>query len=136
MAVFLLLPACAPQANDQPSKVCFSNLCYDVEIAQTDAQRAKGLQERTSLEKNAGMLFIFSETRRHSFWMKKTLLPLDIIWMNDARRIVTIKSNIPPCRGEQCPIYVPDEDARFVLEVNAGEAAVSHLKTGDQAVFR
>jgi len=134
--LFLLFPVCSPLAEQIPEQVCFSDQCFDVEVAQTFAQRAKGLQFRKSLEKNAGMLFIFSESEKHSFWMKETLILLDIIWMDQSKQIVSIIPDIPPCTTPQCPVYTPDKNALYVLEVNAGITAELGLKVGDKAVFK
>jgi len=99
-----------------------------------DVQR--GLQFRESLDKNKGMLFVFAESRRHAFWMKDTLIPLDIIWLDYARRVVYIAPNIPPCPQDPCPSYSPERDALYVLEINAGVAQQLGLKPGDLAEFR
>ena len=67
--------------------------------------------------------------------MKDTFIPLDIIWIDRNKRIVTVVSDVLPCEIEQCPVYAPDNDALYVLEVNAGVAIELGLKGGDQAVF-
>jgi hypothetical protein len=135
--MFLLyFPTGTPSAENAPQQVCFYDQCYNVEVAQTRVERFRGLQHRESLDEDAGMLFIFEEDKRHSFWMKDTLLPLDIIWMDEKKRIVTIISHIPPCKMELCPVYSPDQIARYVLELNAGETAAAGLKVGNEAVFR
>lgn len=134
-ALFLLFPACSPRSEHDPEKICFSDQCFDVEVAQTFAERAEGLQFRKSLDKNAGMLFIFSESRRHNFWMKDTFISLDIIWIDRNKQIVSIVPNILPCTTPQCPVYTPDKNALYVLEVNAGVTTELGLKVGDQAVF-
>ncbi|HQP10005.1 MAG TPA: DUF192 domain-containing protein [Candidatus Omnitrophota bacterium] len=117
-------------------EVCFYDRCFFVEVAETPDERAKGLQFRTSLGANKGMLFIFSSPQRQSFWMKDTLIPLDIIWMDVTKRIVFLIPHILPCATEKCPVYTPDADAKYVLEVNAGVAVEMGLSVGDQAVFR
>jgi len=115
--------------------VCFDGRCISAEVVQTPEDRRQGLQFRESLGRDKGMLFIFSQSRPHSFWMKDTLIPLDIIWMDHNRRIVFIASDVPPCKTEQCPVYAPGRNAAYVLEVNAGVAAELELKIGDQARF-
>ena len=67
--------------------------------------------------------------------MKDTLIPLDIIWLDRHKRIVFIIPNVLPCETEKCPVYTPDADAEYVLEVNAGVTAELGLSVGDQAVF-
>ena len=117
-------------------KVCFSQRCVDVEIAQTFAERVRGLQGRPSMDKNNGMLFVFEEPARHGFWMKDTLIPLDMIWMDAQGRIVTVFSGVPPCAADPCASYFPEKEALYVLEVNAGVAGEWGLKVGDQAEFK
>ena len=81
------------------------------------------------------MLFIFSQSKRHVFWMKNTLIALDIIWIDRDKRIVFIMRDVLPCKTEQCPAYTPKENALCVLEVNTGVTIEQGLKVGDQAVF-
>ena len=129
------LSACSSQANSPSEQICFADGCIYIEIVQTPEERRKGLQARKYLSKGNGMLFIFSESKKYSFWMKDTFIPLDIIWIDRNKRIVTIMSDVLPCEIEQCAVYAPDNDALYVLEVNAGVAIELGLKGGDQAVF-
>ena len=128
---------CSRQSSstDSPDTVCFNNKCFIVEVARTKSELMRGLQLRDSLDKDKGMLFIFPSTQRQSFWMKDTFIPLDIIWLDRRKKIVFIIPNILPCETERCPVYTPDSDASYVLEVNAGVAAEFGLRVGDQAVF-
>src|SRR3989344_7880186 len=64
------------------SRVCFEEDCFFVEIADENAERMKGLMNRTSMDADRGMLFIWEEEEIYSFWMKDTLIPLDMIWLN------------------------------------------------------
>lgn len=127
--------ACSSQANSPSKQICFEDGCIYIEIVQTSEERRKGLQARKYLSKDRGMLFVFSESKKYSFWMKDTFIPLDIIWIDRNKRIVTVISDVLPCEIEQCPVYAPDNDALYVLEVNAGVAIELGLKGGDQAVF-
>ena len=129
------LSACSSQANSPSEQICFADGCIYIEIVQTPEERRKGLQARKYLSKGNGMLFIFSESKKYSFWMKDTFIPLDIIWIDRNKRIVTVMSDVLPCEIEQCEVYAPDNDALYVLEVNAGVAIELGLKGGDQAVF-
>ena len=117
-------------------KVCFDGQCVKVEIVQTQKERERGLQNRGSLDKDAGMLFIFAKSGKHGFWMKNTLISLDMIWLNNYQEIVYIQENAVPCRMPPCKIYSPDRDALYVLEVNAGYAEEQGLKVGDRADFK
>lgn len=94
-----------------------------VEIADTTAKRARGLMYRKELGKNKGMLFIFPNSAKHSFWMANTKIPLDIIWMDENYNVVHVEKNVPPCSSKNiilCPQYTPKTSAKYVLEVNAG----------------
>ena len=130
--MLILLPACSSTPQDQ---VCFGRNCFDVEIVQTDEERMRGLQYRESLGQDSGMLFIFKEDKQYSFWMKDTLIPLDIIWLDYTGRVVHIESDVPPCQSDPCPNYVPASPAFYVLEINAGEAAKQKIAVGDKAEF-
>ena len=124
-------------AKANADQVCFSRReCVETEVARKPKDLMRGLQFREFLSPHAGMLFVFPVLARHSFWMKDTKIPLDMIWMDYDRRIVYIKKNVPPCREDPCPVYTPDEEAMYVLEINSGYADVLGLKVGDQAVYK
>ncbi len=79
------------------------------------------------------MLFFFNTPGLHAFWMFETFIPLDIIWLDTDRRIVTISADTPPCPdGVNCPLYPPSEPAKYVLELAGGEASRRGLGIGDQ----
>lgn len=117
------------------NSVCFKEACFNIEIARTPEELARGLQHRYALDSGQGMLFIFDSSAIHSFWMKDTFIPLDMIWMDYARRIVHIAHNVKPCAVDPCPSYAPAEKAMYVLEINANQAKALSLKVGDTADF-
>ena len=121
--------------SKKPVKVCFENNCFDLEIAQTKEQRKQGLMFREKLDSDKGMLFIFEKEGIYPFWMKNTLISLDIIWISEKNQIVYISHNNSPCQDNDCSSINPEEKAKYVLEINAGKAAEINLKIGDQAVF-
>lgn len=136
----LLLPLCvaflnACSAQAPVDNVCFGRRCIRVEIADTQAERELGLQYRHQLADNDGMLFVFTDSGRYGFWMKDTLIPLDIIWLDHNREIVHIQTDVPPCSADPCPVYQPGQDAVYVLEINAGKAKHLGLAIGRQAEF-
>jgi uncharacterized membrane protein (UPF0127 family) len=108
------------------------------ELADTVEERARGLMFRPSLEKNRGMLFAFAEPQLWSFWMKNTRIPLDIIWMDQKKRIVHIERRVPICNrtDDGCPQYQPNENAVYVLELAAGSADALKLQRGATLRFR
>jgi uncharacterized protein len=81
-----------------------------VEIADTEAARARGLMFRKTLASDHGMLLLFEERGVHSFWMKNTLISLDILWLDSRGGIVSIAHAVPPCTVEPCPHYSPDTE--------------------------
>src|SRR5512136_1706981 len=102
-----------------------------VEIADTDAIRQRGLMFRTSLTPNEGMIFVFPSVGSYPFWMKNTLIPLDMLWLDPRGRVVSIARSVPPCKADPCPSYPPDADALYVVEVVAGFATQHGVKVGD-----
>ena len=109
---------------------------YSVEIAQTDAQRARGLMFRDHMDPGHGMLFIHGEQRVLAYWMKNTRIALDIFYFDAAHRLVSVSKNTPPCDlGNACPPFRSDGPATYVLELNAGLADRIHAKKGDLLSF-
>jgi YVTN family beta-propeller protein len=103
-----------------------------VEVPDDREEFARGLMFRSHLPWNAGMLFAFYEEEPRRFWMKNTLIPLDMIFVDSSSKIIDIKENVPPCKQEECPTYPSREPAQYVLEVNAGFVQEKGIKIGDQ----
>jgi uncharacterized membrane protein (UPF0127 family) len=100
-----------------------------VEIADTPAKRQRGLSDRELLPANRGMLFLFPKDDYYGIWMRGMKFSLDIIWIDDSRRIVDIAKNVSP---ETYPkIFEPEVKARYVLEIDAGFADSYNLAVGD-----
>jgi uncharacterized membrane protein (UPF0127 family) len=133
--VAVCLSSCSARGEGDFKDVCFDSGCIKVEVVQTPEDRGRGLQNRQSMGKDEGMLFIFPRAQHQSFWMKDTLIPLDMIWIDHHKKIVFIIHNALPCVTEQCPVYTPDAAANYVLEVNAGVSLEMGLRVGDQTRF-
>lgn len=103
-----------------------------IEIADDAYQRETGLMYRQSLEEDSGMLFIFENEAQRGFYMKNTYIPLDLIFLNENFRIVSISRNATPKSLETIPSNKP---AQYVLEVNAGFSEKWNLKTGDRLIL-
>jgi uncharacterized membrane protein (UPF0127 family) len=104
---------------------------YTVEIANTEASREQGLMFRVRMDPGRGMLFIHDRQEPLAYWMKNTLIPLDILFFDSKRRLVSQMRNVPPCTlGDACPAYPSDAPALYVLELNAGQAEKIGLHTG------
>ncbi len=82
-----------------------------------------------------GMLFVFPDSEIRTFWMKNTLIPLDMLFFDSNRRLVTLLHDVPPCKADPCPIYPSTAPARYVLELNAGTAAKLGVRIGDVLTF-
>jgi uncharacterized membrane protein (UPF0127 family) len=80
-------------------------------------------------------MFLFPKSGDYPFWMKNTLIPLDMIWIDEGKKIVHVAANVPPCKADPCPSYPPNANAKYVLELAAGVAAKHGLKNGDVLRF-
>jgi uncharacterized protein len=127
--LFLLI-----RRSDSVPQVCFPNKCVNVEIVDTQEERARGLMFRENLSEDDGMLFIFEEAGNYPFWMKNTLIPLDMIWINSDSRVVEIETAVP-CTKDPCGIYGGKELAKYVVEVNEGFAEENNINVGDVVKF-
>jgi uncharacterized membrane protein (UPF0127 family) len=103
-----------------------------VEVAATEAARMRGLMFRSNLAPNEGMLFVFERVALYPFWMKNTLIPLDIIWLDAAKRVVSIAHSVPPCKADPCPSYPPEAESLYVVEVVSGFARAHGVRVGAQ----
>lgn len=120
---------------EKQNQVCFETHCFNVELALTKEERDRGLMFREKLGQNEGMLFVFDGEALYSFWMKNTLIPLDIIWLDKEKEVVFINKNSQPCQIDYCPLISPKEPAQYVLELNAGIADKIGLDVGAKATF-
>ena len=104
---------------------------YAIEIADDDAERARGLMYRDAMDAGRGMLFIHDAEEPQAYWMKNTKIALDILYFDNGRKLVSQQRDVPPCSlGDRCPSYPSNAPARYVLELNAGEAARLKLQDG------
>lgn len=107
-------------------------ITLDIEFSETNYERETGLMYRTSMEENQGMLFIFSAEFPRNFYMKNTYIPLDIIYLDQHKKIVSFQENAVPLNEAGLPSEIP---AMYVLEVNAGMAEKWLLEIGDTMTF-
>lgn len=126
----VLTSGCASASGDW---VEIGGTRYVVEVADDETERARGLMFRDSLGTDAGMLFIHEREEPQGYWMKNTRIALDILYFDARRRLVSQQRDVPPCSaGDACPSYPSRAPVRYVLELNAGEAARLGLQDGAQ----
>ena len=132
LVLMSLLSGCANAGN----WVELGGQRYKVEVADDDAERARGLMFRDELAVGHGMIFIHDQEEPQAYWMKNTKIPLDILYFDNARKLVAQQRDVPPCSaGDACPPYPSNAPARYVLELNAGEAAKLALENGATLTF-
>jgi len=101
------------------------------EAANTAAERETGLMNRTSLDENAGMLFVFPTEQKQSFWMKNMRISLDIVFITSDKHVLDVYQSVPPCTTDPCVLYTSSAPIRYVLEVNAGFSEQHGIASGD-----
>ena len=119
-------------------EVNVKNLVLQVKVASTADVRKKGLSNIDSLPINEGMLFVFDQKGRYSFWMKDMKFPIDIIWIDENKKIVNISKNAipePKKADKDLTKYDSSYDVKYVLEINAGLAGANNLQIGDLVNF-
>lgn len=110
----------------------------DVEVADTEPRRERGLGYRDSLPADAGMLFIFDQSQPATFWMKGMRFSLDMVWIGEDRRVLGVSADIPPQPGvsdDQLARYASPAPVRYVLELNAGAAQRLGIAAGSELSF-
>ena len=114
-----------------------SGTVIQAEIADTPQKRAAGLMYRDHLKKDHGMMFFFDQAQEWTFWMKNTLIALDLIWMDEKKRVIHIERNVPICTrtDDSCPQYRPNDGALYVLEIAAGTVDGLKIEKGTKLQF-
>lgn len=110
-----------------------STVILDIEIADTDFDIQTGLMYRNSMEKKQGMLFVFDNIKQRFFYMKNTQIPLDLIYIDDKKKIVSFQKNAKPFDETSLPSKVP---AKYVLEINAGLVDEWSIAVGDSISYK
>lgn len=121
--------------HNQKTKVCFQDVCFNVEVAKNKFTVARGLMFRKSLGAREGMLFVFENEGKRSFWMKNTLIPLDIVWLDKNKKVVNIAKQTQPCQSDKCLTYRNQNPAKYVLEISAGLSEKIGLRIGSEVLF-
>jgi uncharacterized membrane protein (UPF0127 family) len=104
-----------------------------LEIASTDAAREKGLGGRAAMANDHGMLFVFAQPNVACFWMKGMHFPLDMVWLDDGKKVVSIAKGVSPRTYPKS--FCPSSPAQYVIELNAGQTAKLGVHTGQTLRF-
>ena len=120
--------ACAPDRVDLRGP--WGTASFTVEVADTAQERARGLMFRTEMAPDAGMLFVYPRPSEVSFWMKNTLIPLDMIFADATGRVRKVHAEAIP--GDLRPIPGGSPDILYVLEINGGLAAEIGIAPGNE----
>ena len=112
-----------------------SGKVLQAEVMVSDEDRAMGLMFRPSLPLDRGMVFVFETADFHAIWMKNCKFPIDIVWLDEERRVVHVAEAVPPCKAEPCPVYNPMRRASYVVELNAGQARREKAVVGAMVRF-
>lgn len=121
-------PMTTPQQHSQ----------LNIELAETNAQRARGLMDRTQLGEYSGMVFVYPTTGIRSFWMYRTRIALDIAFMDEKGVLMEVQQ-MEPCRhknASRCPTYHPVAPYKMALEMAAGRFAALNITVGSQLFLR
>ena len=137
----LLLAAREVRAAGSPAVIPLtlpSGKVLQVEVMVKDEDRAMGLMFRPSLALDRGMLFLFERPDFHGIWMKNCKFPIDILWLDEAHKVVHLAEKVPPCTAKDdtaCPVYSPLRRASFVVEISAGQARHENALVGSTVAF-
>ena len=135
-AALVLLAVNAGSAPATTRLTLPSGRVLEVEVMVKDQDRALGLMFRPSLPADRGMLFVFRSSGFHGIWMKNCRFRIDIVWLDEDRRIVHVAEAVPPCKADPCPVYEPLRRASYVVELNAGQARRENARVGEILSFQ
>jgi len=129
VCVSILMLAAAPARAQMPRMELSAGFYrIEAEVAANQADRMQGLMQRRSMPANQGMLFVFPQADRHCMWMRNTLLPLSVAFLDEQGRVLNIEDMKPQTDNSHCAAA----PARFALEMNVGWFSSKRLKAGQQ----
>ena len=129
--VFVLTGCDVPKKEFTSAEIGVNDISFQVQVADTPRERAKGLSGRESLAEEEGMLFVYEEAGRYSFWMKGMQFPLDFIWIK-GDRVVDLDRNVLPGEVQLPKTISPKVKVDKVLEVKAGSIEEYNIEVGDR----
>jgi uncharacterized membrane protein (UPF0127 family) len=124
-----MLSACGTQKITLSSFDGTTQAQVTVEVVDTPETRTRGLMERSTLEEGQGMLFVFREPEILTFWMKNTLIPLEVLFFDQSGEFVNV-IRMQPCANDPCPQYKSAALSQYALEVNPGFRELNGIGTG------
>ena len=135
----IILSGCAANNSKNTKEILIQTgskiIKVNAEIADDNDTMIHGLMFRKSMGENAGMLFVFEREDYETFWMKNTLIPLDIIFIGRDMEIGSIISAVP-CKKYPCELYRSQKPVKYVLEVNGGFADKNNISAGSKIILR
>lgn len=115
--------------NYKKTTISINGINVTMAIASTDEQRIRGLSGIEKMNENEGMLFLFDKPSKQGFWMNKMNFPIDIIWLDSNNKVVHIEKQLEPCKlFLACPVYNPEVDSLYVIELRSGFADEHSIK--------
>jgi len=126
--IFLSLGRVAFAIEFDRVSLIINGVHYSIEVAKTSMQRSQGLMFRTNLGIQEGMLFVYPQPGNHRIWMKNTLIPLSVIWLDENQTVIGVKI-LPPCSRDPCPSYGVLDPAKYIIELSS---EVRDIEKGDR----
>jgi uncharacterized membrane protein (UPF0127 family) len=128
-AIFVILPMFQPSVT-----VRLGDGVFTARVANTTTQREKGLSDVMEFSGSQALLMVFASNGQWKIWMKDMKIPIDIVWLDQSKKVIYIIPSASPDGGTDT-IYTPPSDARFVMELPAGVVATQHIRLGLKATF-
>ena len=117
--------------NYPKTTISINGFNVSLAIASTDEQRIGGLSGLDKMSENEGMIFLFDEPSKHGFWMNKMNFPIDIVWLDSNSKVIHIEKKLEPCKiFLTCPVYNPQADSSYVIELRSGFTEDHSIKNG------
>ena len=128
---FALLATLPTVVTAEDARIKLGGVIFNIELAVTPEEHRKGLMGRTDMPDNHGMLFVYSQAHLANFWMKNTLIPLDIMFFDEHGKMTHYYDRVQPCKTTKCPLYSSLEPIYYVLELSAGKRESLGVAPGD-----